>query len=695
MAYQYFDASWVDVYNASGGWSKKHSSHPIRTGGGSGTNWQTFIRIPDAVKTAANQSTTSPSLDMQIYFSSASSEIDVGYHRSSSARSVGSTGLPWYAYSETWRSIGTGWITYGMSNWFLPNFLSGNTQGLVLYSYNGKFSNTAYGLGTSYNVRFRVTGTWNTKPSNPGSPRVDKSTADISQTFRWNASSDSEQSTSALRYDVEFYNGSSWSRQSTRQSGTTYTRNTTKDPQVTNARFRVRAYDGELYSSWSNSPTFVIKHVAPSFSSSQISYVDRNSTTTAITGNNQHIIQNASLPRAYVNTGASGNDGKSIVRYTFTLGGQEKSRTSTGYVDFGTLDASYNQTLKVTAEDSAGLKTSVTKSVTIIPYDLPSLQYSAKRVGSMSDETILKLSGSISPLGGKNSLGTTRFRYKTASGSYGSYQSFPRSVSGNSFTTTDRTLTLDNTQAWVIHVQVSDTLGTRDVYININSGTPVTFTDVDLESFGVGKYPTKRKSTEIAGETFLEGNVFIGNGKGEEGGVVNLRRGGNSLQLTSTTDNGYSFISWHKENGDRTGYIGVPNMSTPNFIWSNEQGGTIDFRGTDILFNNSPAFQSGSNANGQWVRFNDGTQIVWSHLTVAYQSGSYLGLTWTYPVPFIDIPVTTTNRYAAFLTPAYNRTFPSASNYLSTSIIRYWKLEGTFVSGENFDITAMAIGRWK
>lgn len=550
MAYKYFNASWVDVYNASGGWSKKHSGHPIRTGGGS-ANWHNFIRIPDAVKTAINDSTTDAKLDMQIYFTSASSEIDVAYHKTSASRPVGASGMPWYKYSETWRSIGTGWRTYGMSNWFKDNFISGNTYGPVLYSYQGTFYNYAYGLGSGNDVRFRVTGTWNTAPSTPGSPRVDKSTADISQTFRWNASSDSEQSTSALRYQIEFYNGSSWTRVESSYSGTSRTASTVNATETTRARYRIRAYDGELYSSWAYSPYFTIDHVPPSFSSSQISYLDRNSVTTGITGNDQKIIQNASLPRAYVNSSASANEGKSIVKYTFSLSGQEKTRTSTGYVDFSSIDVSYNQTLKVTAEDSAGMKTSVSKSVSAIPYEKPSLQYSATRTGSMSDETILKLSGSISSVEGHNSLGTTRFRYRTSSGTYGSFQTFSRSVSGTSFTTTDVTLSLDNTQSWIIHINVTDTLGSRDTYVDVSSGTPITFTDFDLESFGVGKYPTRSNSFEANAEAFFElGATFEGdaefqagfNIKGLEPSMVLFEYAGNDFTETVQIPNRGSYL---------------------------------------------------------------------------------------------------------------------------------------------------------
>lgn len=160
MATRDFQASWVDVYSRTGGWSKTHSSHPIRTGGGSGTDWHTFIGIPNAVRDALNSSSTATTLSMRINFTQASSEIDVGYANHASSRSVGSTGLPQYAYTETWRGIGTGWQEYGMSNFFRPRVADGSIRNVILYSGNGQFNNTAIGIGQSAHVRFRVTGTW-------------------------------------------------------------------------------------------------------------------------------------------------------------------------------------------------------------------------------------------------------------------------------------------------------------------------------------------------------------------------------------------------------------------------------------------------------------------------------------------------------------------------------------------------------
>src|SRR5699024_4246702 len=68
-------------------------------------------------------------------------------------------GIPYYSYNETWRDGGTGWKSYQMTNWFMPNFVNGNTKGLVLYNTGGEYGK-ANGIGVSNYVRFRVTGEW-------------------------------------------------------------------------------------------------------------------------------------------------------------------------------------------------------------------------------------------------------------------------------------------------------------------------------------------------------------------------------------------------------------------------------------------------------------------------------------------------------------------------------------------------------
>lgn len=684
MAIETVNAQWIDVY-ANG--RKSHSGTPMGIGGSA--KYHVFIRIPDSVKTLIRSSSTTASLDMQVNVVNANSEIDIGHHRESNSRPNGSNGIPWYAYRETWRYGGTtGTKTYQMSNWFMPNFLNGNTQGIVLYSYQGKFYNEIN------SVTFRVHGTWNRPPTTPSNVRVDKTRPDISQVVRWNASSDPDGDT--VRYDVEFYNGSSWTRMVNSTTSLSWTHNTTNARAVTNARYRVRAVDGKEASAWVNSPTFEIRHVPPTIAESRLTYLDSNTTTRTITGNNQHIIQNASTVQASVASGATANDGKTIKRYIFTLSGQERIRTSVGSVTFDPINAGTNQTLRVTVEDSAGLRSSVTKTVTVIPYSPPEIQYEANRVGSIENNTILKVSGSISSLGGKNSLQLTQYRYRrTGTTNWSSAFTINRSVSGTNFTGSNVTINLDSSHEWEIEVIVSDRVLTRRVYLTVSRGKPVMFLDEEYDRLGVGKYP-ERGNLDVEGQAY-----FLGRAIAEV-----VENDGDAFRIESDLPNGHGYMSIFGSDGNRKAYMGIGGTSNNDLVIANENNASVRILAEGLRVEWDHVVSSGVNQNGRWIRFYDGTQICWKEgFQVSGQTTDVNVLTgrWTFPIEFLADSGQTEGRPAGFVTKnEYSssgvlRGSSSASrvNRDGKTMDAYLQVESNGSSSWSHGVRVMAIGRWK
>jgi len=55
-------------------------------------------------------------------------------------------------------------------------------------------------------------------------------------------------------------------------------------------------------------------------------------------------------------------------------------------------------------------------------------------------------------------------------------------------------------------------------------------------------------------------------------------------------------------------------------------------------------FESGSNSDGSWVRFADGTQICRLTTTLNFNASSRLLRDWTYPVPFASGSDVSVNR---------------------------------------------------
>ena len=120
----------------------------------------------------------------------------------------------------------------------------------------------------------------------------------------------------------------------------------------------------------------------PTFTASNITYADTNTTVTAITGNNQHIVQNKSnLKVTY--TKATGKNSATISNYKFVLNGVTKTSTSAGgTIDFGTINSASNLTLTVTVTDSRGNTTSATKTITMLAHSNPTAIVTLNRLNN-------------------------------------------------------------------------------------------------------------------------------------------------------------------------------------------------------------------------------------------------------------------------------------------------------------------------
>lgn len=113
--------------------------------------------------------------------------------------------------------------------------------------------------------------------------------------------------------------------------------------------------------------------------------------------------------------------------------------------------------------------------------------------------------------------------------------------------------------------------------------------------------------------------------------------------------------------------------------------------------------ETGSNADGQYVRFADGTQICTASVTLAHGAAAWCGLTWTYPAAFAAVPVTTGSvdfdEVAANATPGLDDLGPLVRlSQTATSVeIRQVRVTGgtDFQAGDTLPGTQLlAIGRW-
>ncbi len=108
--------------------------------------------------------------------------------------------------------------------------------------------------------------------------------------------------------------------------------------------------------------------------------------------------------------------------------------------------------------------------------------------------------------------------------------------------------------------------------------------------------------------------------------------------------------------------------------------------------------ERGSNANGEYARFPDGTQVCWKYLTLNYYDVEQLLKVWTYPAAFSSIGVVLSTE---------TQDWPSGAvrNYqaMKTRVIYFNSVEVSLaaynpslnnVAGDQYRISVVAIGRW-
>ncbi|ANY29411.1 putative minor tail protein [Bacillus phage PK16] len=259
-------------------------------------------------------------------------------------------------------------------------------------------------------------------------------------------------------------------------------------------------------------------------------YLDSNSTTSTLTGNNQYIVQNKSTLQVKIpaTAKATAQNSATMARYEVSVNGSTQSinyATTDLTLNFGTVDAATNATLTVTAIDSRGNRTSASSVILMLPYSPPNISASAERLNNFEASTTIKLSGTISPLtiGGvnKNSLPTVKFQRRQVGGTYDS-PGTNFTITGNpNFTATNVVVSLDNTLAWEVLITVTDKVGSTVTALRtVAVGTPIFFIDTVKKTVGVNKFPTSAANgLEVAGDLDVDGilklkkNQWIAQGK--------------------------------------------------------------------------------------------------------------------------------------------------------------------------------------
>ena len=253
---------------------------------------------------------------------------------------------------------------------------------------------------------------------------------------------------------------------------------------------------------------------APTFTG--FTYVDGNSTSIAVTENNQILIGGISTITATA-TAATAKNSATIKSYSLVFGSTTASSTTTT-ITTGTITNTGTVALTVSAVDSRGYSTSQTVNVTSLPYSkIVFKTNSIRRVNEVENTIQLAFTGEMKDITinnvDKNSVQVCQYRYKkTSDNNYGSWTSIVSGVtrSGNNLSYTNNSLTtLDADYSWNVQVNITDRLTSDTITLTVGQGTP-------LMSWRTKKVGINQRSPsealDVIGNIKVTGD-FISNGK--------------------------------------------------------------------------------------------------------------------------------------------------------------------------------------
>lgn len=330
------------------------------------------------------------------------------------------------------------------------------------------------------------------------------------------------------------------------------------------------------------------------------SYLDTNSTTTAITLDDSQIIQNLSTV-SFTFRALTALKSATLSRIDITVNAVTVSDTLSGssvsseVLPFGVINSASNLSALVSLTDSRGNVTSIEIPITILGWSLPTAIITCERRNNFYSDTYLTVDGSISSLDNKNTL-TIQYQYKEKSSQNWSGLV---TIQDNTPSEINAPQGLDNTKDYDIKVILSDRLGSTTYNITVNKGIPLALFDRLKESLSINKIAAKSNALEIDGEIDATGDITTG-------GDVNA-----------------------------TGDVNADNIEAVNEV----RGDTASFTGAvsagDVLIDNislERVYSTSERAVGKWI---DGS-VIYERVIQLQSAAAFSSNTWTNIISWSD-----------------------------------------------------------
>ena len=370
-------------------------------------------------------------------------------------------------------------------------------------------------------------------------------------------------------------------------------------------------------------------HTAPNFSNFE--YTDNNSTTVALTGNNQTMIQGQSIPRITISTAnkAAGNNGINVSNYAISFTGQSKtvaySSSSAVTTNLDPPSESGTGNLVVSAVDSLSLSKAVTKSVTIYPWSRPTISATIERVNNFETTSKINASGIYSPIliNGvvKNTLSFEYRTKKSSSSDWSAWTSRAVTISGSNWSISNLSVSLDNNYQWDVQTRIVDIFISTTTDLSLPVGMPNFFIGTDGR-ISIGMKPNKSLASNNRGHLEIDGPVYS---KGRE--IVMSHVGQIIMTTTLNTATkvqaiyGGTWVAW----GAGRVPLGMGSNGTTNYTSVEATGGTESVTlTTNQIPSHSHSFQSG---RWLWAERSGGGDIINSQSETSYTFSRTTGST--------------------------------------------------------------------
>lgn len=328
--------------------------------------------------------------------------------------------------------------------------------------------------------------------------------------------------------------------------------------------------------------TFSIVEQKPTF---DLSYKDDNSTTVAITQNDQLIVRNQSNLQVIVEN-EQAYKSAIVTRVYAYFNDYTYAPTRVGdqlIFNMGAVNSATNTTVRVEVTDSRGFSTSKNITIRVLDWEQPSAIINVQRENNFYSETSVNVNADYSSLNNKNSI-TIKMRYKkTTASSYGSYVALQDGVT--------KQVTLDNNFAWNVQIVVQDRLATTTYNVVLDRGIPIAYYDRLKRSMGINCFPADAESLEVGGEN-----------------IMNRIEGFGEVCMSASTSD------WNTACGTRSGfYMGADMSNSPSGQTVSNWWWVIHLAHND-KYQRQIAF-SFLNNNGIYTRLmNNGTWNSWTQV---------------------------------------------------------------------------------